>query len=113
MYEKEIRVLDGCWNRRTQPINRAINAAIALMRATEPKDEAAEREHCRSATRADAPLSSPDWFVRRTELELERAAVRAECAAGASAGVPPAWWRGRELELLAEIERLKRRLGVV
>ena len=55
----------------------AVGAAIALMRAAEPKDEAAEREHCREAL-AQIPFLR-DAFRERAETVVmrERAAARA------------------------------------
>lgn len=54
-----------------------VDAAIALMRAAESKDESAEREHCIQAADQQYGLNAAG---RADIIERERAAVRAECA---------------------------------
>ena len=61
----------GCEDERDS----ALLAAIALMRAAEPKDEKAEREHCDRVVLEKNPLSMTERPMR------ERAAARAEVEA--------------------------------
>lgn len=56
-------------------VTEAFDAAIALMRAAEAKDEAAEREHCRQAVIVEYRRGTPDI---EDLLLRERAAARAE-----------------------------------
>jgi hypothetical protein len=78
MYEKHIEALESIdFDDPVSPNDRkAIDAAIEIMRAAEPKDEAAEREHCtqQSYAAANNPQQGAivDWLMR------ERAAARAE-----------------------------------
>jgi hypothetical protein len=79
MYEKEIKTLTEALEYSAEYYP-ALQAAIALMRAAEPKDEAAEREHCQNVVNAlcehsyDYPYA-PDVTDK---LLRERAAARAE-----------------------------------
>jgi hypothetical protein len=82
MYEDEIRNLQAKMTRG----DTALETAIALMRAAQPKDEAAEREHCLRVVDSVEQVADTytDEQVRGLAAELilrERAAVRAECAA--------------------------------
>lgn len=58
----------------------ALQAAIDIMRAAEPKDPAAEREHCVRVV--NEIMDCDDWWSapRARVVERERASVRAECA---------------------------------
>jgi hypothetical protein len=85
MYENEIKNLEWLKCETSDEVGRAIDTAIALMRAAQPKDEAEERERVdRIGEEFQRGFdTSIDTFIRdrieRTILR-ERAAVRAECA---------------------------------
>jgi len=77
MYEKQITQLHR-FNFEDPDFQETIDAAIALMRAAEPKDEASEREHCTrewSRVDKDKTVGVVTWL-----MEL-RAAARAEVEA--------------------------------
>jgi hypothetical protein len=79
MYENEIKQLeyikkiDDFQARGFPKAEQALDAAIALMRAAEPRDEAAEREHCERA--AHEGWNGP--LTLMVVIERERAAARA------------------------------------
>lgn len=76
MYEKEIEFLKvGGY---LSPDNPIAQTAIALMRAAQPKDAAAEREHCERF--ANEWLRGGDGPNLAESVERERAAARAEVA---------------------------------
>ena len=70
MYEKEIESLEMMQTARTVK-SPALDTAIALMRAAQPKDEAAERAHCEEVDRLHCEVAITDLLLR------ERAAARA------------------------------------
>jgi hypothetical protein len=77
MYEKHIKALSDV----TSPdYPEALEAAIALMRAAEPKDPAAEREHCKHVAWGYSGEGGVDCSSIHLEelIERERAAARAE-----------------------------------
>ena len=87
MYERFIEALESYRNVLDKGDEVALEAAIAMMRAAQPEDEAAERAHCERVT-------SFNGHVMRFVADLllcERAAARAE---------------GSE-RLIAQIETLK------
>lgn len=79
MYENEIEALRDALvcEILALPEKTAIMNAITLMRAAQPKDESAEREHCERSVYA-----APIGMIQREEwLRRERAAARAEVQA--------------------------------
>lgn len=75
MYEKHRHELQKMLSLDYEDEHPALQAAIELMRTAEPKDAAAEREHCFAAAHDNslaAPLELADLLMR------ERAAARAE-----------------------------------
>lgn len=116
MYEKHVQQLQAAKHTHGVLINEALDAAIALMRAAEPKDEKAEREHCEHAV-ADAKRDHGLRSHRSYEVGLllrERAAARAEVIVQArvEAGV---WskdaqdWKERAIKAESELARLRLR----
>lgn len=77
MYEKHIEALLDARCDGGNPTE-ALDAAIELMRAAEPKDEAAERQHCMRAAAeiSDGSVSGQERVAAL--LMRERAAARAE-----------------------------------
>lgn len=73
MYENEIKDLLEIRRYQTSGYESTIDTATALMRAAEPKDEAAEREYCMQLAQGD--------YVLRDSFMQQRAAVRAELSA--------------------------------
>ena len=84
MYENEIRDLKQLLrNGASNWSIKALDTAIALMRSAEPKDAAAEREHCKETVRMSWPRAVSDWEQEclTALLMRERAAARAELRA--------------------------------
>jgi regulator of replication initiation timing len=76
MYEKEIENLKAIARNYPAGDQPTFDTAIALMRAAEPKDEAAERGHCLQAVNFIQEIDSGRSAVDR--MMFERAAARAE-----------------------------------
>jgi flagellar biosynthesis/type III secretory pathway protein FliH len=90
MYEKHIKVLERTEHQAHGELGEALEAAIALMRAAEPKDPAAEREHCEDAVRRNPNIDSEHNLKHIPPMLLrERAAVRAEVEAKYAAMLAP------------------------
>lgn len=96
MFENEIKALERMSRgESTDGKTAAINAAIALMRAAQPKDEAAEREHCLRIARP-VSLTWEDEKDLAKIFEQQRAAAR---AAGYAAGYEDGWATGLGMEV--------------
>jgi len=78
MYEKHIETLTAARSAYFEDDRPAFDAAIELMRAGEPKGEAAEREHCHQVA-VELMRKGAAYF--REISTRERAAARAECTA--------------------------------
>ena len=74
MYERFIEALESYRNVLDKGDEAALEAAVALMRAAQPEDEAAERAHCERVTALNGHVMrlAADLLLR------ERAAARAE-----------------------------------
>lgn len=77
MYEKHIENLKAIARNYPEGDQPTFDAAIALMRAAEPQDESAEREHCERVV-ADHLGDWQDIGPHVDLIERERAAARAE-----------------------------------
>lgn len=77
MYENEIEILQISRARHAEgtEIDKALSAAIELMRAAQPKEEAAELGHC------EREVEAISWTRAQVQdlLMRQRAAARAEC----------------------------------